>query len=100
MDHDSSDTPKDTLKDTPQVPVPPTERRGVRPASANADLPPQDPALEEFDAAASGAEEDDEGLPEVSDESGEALPSGLASAARVAEAASRRMRSPSPESDP
>jgi excinuclease ABC subunit C len=76
MDHDSSDTPKDTPRDTPEVPGPPTERSGVRPASASADLPPQDPALEEFDAAASGADEDDEGLPEVSDESGEALPEG------------------------
>ncbi len=81
MDHDSSDTPKDTPADTHKVPGPPTERSGVRPAAASADLPPQDlshedPALEELDHAASGADEDDEGLPEVSDESGEALPEG------------------------
>ena len=41
------------------------------------DLPPQDPALEDIDPATSGAEEDDEArLPEVPDESGEALPEG------------------------
>ncbi|MDO9562420.1 MAG: excinuclease ABC subunit C, partial [Bradyrhizobium sp.] len=68
MDHDSSDTP--------QVPVPPTERSGAGPASAAADLPPQDPALEPIDPAAAGAEDDDEGLPDVPDESGEALPEG------------------------
>ena len=50
--------------------------RGARPASASADLPPQDPALDDIDPATSGAEEDDEGLPEVPDESGEALPEG------------------------
>jgi len=68
MDHDSSQPPK--------VPGPPTERRGVRLALATADLPPQDPALEDIDPATSGAEEDEEGLPEISDESGEALPEG------------------------
>ncbi|MDB5584138.1 MAG: excinuclease subunit [Bradyrhizobium sp.] len=72
MDHDSSDTPRDT----PKVPGPPAARSGARPAPANADLPPQDPALEDVDPATSGAEEDDEGLPEIADESGEALPEG------------------------
>jgi len=71
MDHDSSNTPKDT----PEVSAPRPER-GTGPASAPADLPPQDPALEDIDPATSGAEEDDESLPEVPDESGEALPEG------------------------
>ncbi len=80
MDHDSSDTPKDARKDipedTPEVSVP-RPARGTRPASANAYLPPQDSALQDIDPATSGAEEDDEArLPEVPDESGEALPEG------------------------
>ena len=74
MDHDSSQPPKDTSEHTPEVSAPRPER-GPGPAIAAADLPPQDPALEEFDPA-SGAEEDDESLPEVADESGEALPEG------------------------
>ena len=68
MDHNSSDTPKVSA---------PRPRRGTGPASVPADLPPQDPALEDIDPATSGAEEDDEArLPEVPDESGEALPEG------------------------
>ncbi|MES2193192.1 MAG: excinuclease ABC subunit UvrC [Pseudomonadota bacterium] len=75
MDHDSSDTPN-SPGDPPQVPVPPAERSGSRPASAHADLPPQDMTPEDIDPATSGAEEDDESLPEAPDESGEALPEG------------------------
>ena len=75
MDHDSSNTPKDTSEDTPEVSAPlPERKRG--PASAHADLPPQDPALEDIDPATSGAEEDEESLPDVPDESGEVLPEG------------------------
>jgi len=75
MDHDSSNTPKDTSEDTPEVSAPPPERKRG-PASAHADLPPQDPALEDIDPATAGADEDEESLPDVPDESGEALPEG------------------------
>ena len=83
MTYDSSQTPKETPKetrkdipeDTPEVSAPRPER-GAGPASAPADLPPQDPALEDIDPATSGAEEDEESLPEVPDETGEALPEG------------------------
>ena len=69
MDHDSSDNQK--------VSAPRTARRGPKPASRHADLPPQDPALEDIDPATATAEEDDEArLPEAPDESGEALPEG------------------------
>ncbi len=68
MDHDSTDNPKVSA---------PRTARGPRPASANADLPPQDPALEDIDPATASTEEDDEArLPEAPDESGEALPEG------------------------
>jgi excinuclease ABC subunit C len=69
MDHDSSDNPKVSASRA-------APNRG-RPASGHADLPPQDPALEDIDPATAAAEEDDEArLPEVPDESGEALPEG------------------------
>ena len=69
MDHDSTDNPK--------VSAPRPAPNRARPASGRADLPPQDPALEDIDPATSAAEEDDEArLPEVPDETGEALPEG------------------------
>ena len=69
MDHDSTGNPK--------VSAPRTARSGARPASGHADLPAQDPALEDIDPATSATEEDDEArLPEAADESNEALPEG------------------------
>ena len=69
MDHDSTDNPK--------VSAPRPAPNRARPASGHADLPPQDPALEDIDPATAAAEEDDEArLPEVPDETGEALPEG------------------------
>ena len=69
MDHDSTDNPK--------VSAPRPAPNRARPASGHADLPQQDPALEDIDPATAAAEEDDEArLPEVPDETGEALPEG------------------------
>jgi excinuclease ABC subunit C len=65
MDQDSTDNPK--------VSAPRPAPNRSRPASRHADLPPQDPAMEDVDPATSAAEEDDEArLPEAPDESGEA----------------------------
>ena len=69
MDHDFSDNPKASAQRT--------ARRGPKPASRHADLPPETPALEDIDPATATAEEDDEArLPEAPDDSGEALPEG------------------------
>lgn len=69
MDQDSTDNPK--------VSTPRPASHRPEPASRHADLPPQDPALDDVDPATSAAEEDDEArLPEAPDESGEALPEG------------------------
>jgi excinuclease ABC subunit C len=63
MDHDSPDSPK---------PGPRTGQRGSEQASQQPDLPPQD-----IDLANAGAEEDDEArLPELPEESSEAVPAG------------------------
>ena len=70
MDHDS-------YRHTPRFQPRGRRAHGARPASGHADMPPQDPALEDIDPATSAAEEDDEArLPEAPDESGEALPEG------------------------
>ncbi|GAC1497171.1 MAG: excinuclease ABC subunit UvrC [Bradyrhizobium sp.] len=68
MDNDSTDRPK--------IPRPPTAQRSSEPARHEPDLPPQEP--EDLDPATPGAEEDDEaqGLPEVPEELGEAVPEG------------------------
>jgi excinuclease ABC subunit C len=69
MDHDSTENPK--------ISAPRPARPGSAPVAGHADLPPQDPGLDDIDPATSSAEEDDEArLPEVPDESGEALPEG------------------------
>jgi excinuclease ABC subunit C len=69
MDTDSTDTP--------EKPGPRMARRGSQSAAEHADLPPQDPATADLDAATAGAEEDDEArLPEIPDEAGEAVPEG------------------------
>ncbi len=69
MDHDSTENPK--------ISAPRPAKPGSAPVAGHADLPPQDGALEDIDPATSSAEEDDEArLPEVPDESGEALPEG------------------------
>ena len=69
MDHNSTENPK--------ISAPRPARPGSAPVAGHADLPPQDGALEDIDPATSSAEEDDEArLPEVPDESGEALPEG------------------------
>ncbi|MDP1881393.1 MAG: GIY-YIG nuclease family protein, partial [Bradyrhizobium sp.] len=69
MDQDSTDNPKGSApRSAPNRP---------RPASGPADMPPQEPALEDIDPATATAEEDDEArLPEAPDESAEALPEG------------------------
>jgi excinuclease ABC subunit C len=64
MDNDKTDLPKGL------------DPRTARPGSA-ADLPPQDPAAGDIDPATSPAEEDDEALlPELSEETAEAVPEG------------------------
>jgi excinuclease ABC subunit C len=69
MDHDSTGHPKAS--------GPRTARRGSERAREQPDLPPQDPASGDIDPAASGAEEDDEArLPEVPEETNEAVPEG------------------------
>src|ERR1700689_2150147 len=69
MDPDSTNNPK-----APAVRV---ARNGSEPAVPNPDLPPPDPAAEDIDLANAGAEEDDEArLPELPEESGEAVPEG------------------------
>jgi excinuclease ABC subunit C len=67
MDPDSTDIPK--------APAAHVARNGSEPAAPNPDLPPQDLVAEDIDPATPSAEDDDEALlPEVPDESGEALP--------------------------
>ena len=64
MKHDSTDNPK--------VTAPRTARRGSRP-----DLPPQELAAGDIDPATASPEEDDEArLPEVAEETGEAVAEG------------------------
>src|SRR5215218_4156594 len=64
MDNDSTEKP--------EVPGPPMTRHGPEPVAQSADLPPQD-----IDPITAGAEEDEEArLPEVPDETGEAVPAG------------------------
>jgi excinuclease ABC subunit C len=72
MDHDSPDSPKASPRMT---------RRGSEPDSRQPDLPPQDQAHDQpavdIDPATSGVEEDDEArLPEIPEESSEAVPEG------------------------
>jgi excinuclease ABC subunit C len=71
MDHDSTDSPK--------APGGRKGRPGSEPASRQADLPPQaqELAADDIDPATVNAEEDDEArLPEVAEESGEAVAEG------------------------
>jgi excinuclease ABC subunit C len=74
MDHDSDDQPK--------TPGPQKARPGSNPADRLPDAPPQDPATPDLaagdvDPATPVAEEDDEArLPELTDETSEAVPEG------------------------
>jgi excinuclease ABC subunit C len=69
MSHDSTDHRKVSARRA--------ARNGAKPASGNANLRPDDPALEDIDPATAATEDDDEArLPEAPDESGEALPEG------------------------
>src|SRR4051812_37302802 len=69
MDHDSTDKPE---KDGPR-----TTRRGSEPGVGRPDVPPQDPISADFDPATAAADEDDEArLPEVPEETSEAVPEG------------------------
>jgi excinuclease ABC subunit C len=64
MDHDSTDSPKTS--------GPRTAQRGSEP-----DLPPQEPVAEDIDLAAAAAEDDDEArLPELAEDSNEAIAEG------------------------
>src|ERR1700729_1011396 len=64
MDHDSTDSPKTS--------GPRTALRGSEP-----DLPPQEPVAEDIDLAAAAAEDDDEArLPELAEDSNEAIAEG------------------------
>jgi excinuclease ABC subunit C len=67
MDHDSTDNPKGS--------GPRKARPGSEPAHLPAELPPQDPA-EDIDPATASAEEveDEARLPDIAEESGEAVP--------------------------
>src|SRR5512143_2324801 len=68
MDQDSTDNPK--------TPVPRKARPGSEPAG-HAALPPQDPSAADLDPAMATADEDDEArLPEVSEETAEAVAEG------------------------
>ena len=69
MDNDSTDSPK--------APGPRTARRGSVPTTEQPALPPQDPASGDIDPATAGAEDDDETrLPEIPEETSEAVQEG------------------------
>ena len=69
MDNNSTDSPK--------APGPRTARRGSVPTTEQPALPPQDPASGDIDPATAGAEDDDEArLPEIPEETSEAVQEG------------------------
>jgi excinuclease ABC subunit C len=80
MDHDSADNPDSA--DRPVTSGPPAAQPGSDRAARRPDVPPQDlaaqdPATGDIDPATSAAEEDDEArLPELPEETSEAVPEG------------------------
>jgi excinuclease ABC subunit C len=75
MDQDSTDHRKPD--DGPEEPGPRTKRRGSEPTAPHPDLPPQTITSGDIDPAISGIEEDDEArLPEIPEESDEAVAEG------------------------